>query len=36
VKSAEDLKSAIDGAGKSAALLVQRGEGRLYVPVQIS
>jgi serine protease Do len=35
VKSPEDLKSAIDGAGKNAALLVQRGEGRLYVPVQI-
>ena len=35
VKSLDELRTAIDGAGKSAALLVQRGEGRLYVPVQI-
>ncbi len=35
VKSPEELKSAVEGAGKSAALLVQRGESRLFVPVQI-
>jgi len=35
VRSAQDLKSAIDGAGKNAALLVQRGEARIFVPVQI-
>ncbi len=35
VRTAEDLKRAIDGAGKQAALLVQRGEARIFVPVQI-
>jgi serine protease Do len=35
VKSVDELKSAIDAAGKSAAVLVQRGENRLFVPVQI-
>jgi serine protease Do len=35
VKSADELKSAIDAAGKNAAVLVQRGENRLFVPVQI-
>jgi serine protease Do len=35
VKSVDDLKSAIDAAGKNTAILVQRGENRLFVPVQI-
>lgn len=35
VKSAEELKGAVDGAGKHVALLVQRGEGRIFIPVQI-
>ena len=34
VKSVDELKSAVDAAGKSMALLVQRGEARIYVPVQ--
>jgi serine protease Do len=35
VKSVDELKRAIDGAGKNAALLVQRGENRIFIPVQI-
>jgi serine protease Do len=35
VRSPEELKQAIDQAGKQAALLVQRGEARIFVPVQI-
>jgi len=35
VRSTEDLKHAIDAAGKHAALLVQRGDARIFVPVQI-
>jgi serine protease Do len=35
VKSIDELKSAIDAAGKNAAVLVQRGENRLFLPVQI-
>ncbi|MFO1363603.1 MAG: Do family serine endopeptidase [Burkholderiales bacterium] len=35
VKSIDELKSALDAAGKSAAVLVQRGENRIFVPVQI-
>ncbi len=35
VKSLGQLKTAIDGAGKQAALLVQRGESRMFIPVQI-
>jgi serine protease Do len=35
VSSPEALKQAIDQAGKHAALLVQRGEARLFVPVEI-
>ena len=35
VRSADELKSAVDAAGKSVAILVQRGEARLYVPVPI-
>jgi serine protease Do len=35
VKSVDELKSAVDAAGKSMALLVQRGEARIFVPVQI-
>jgi len=35
VKSVDDLKAAIDGAGKRPAILVQRGEATIYVPVEI-
>jgi serine protease Do len=35
VRSADELKGAVDAAGDSAAVLVQRGEARLYVPVPI-
>jgi serine protease Do len=35
VKSVEELKSAVDAAGKQVALLVQRGEARIFIPVQI-
>jgi serine protease Do len=35
VKSIDELKSAIDAAGKNAAVLVQRGDNRIFVPVQI-
>ncbi len=35
VRSPEELKRAIDNAGKHAALLVQRGAARIFVPVQI-
>jgi serine protease Do len=35
VKSVEELKAAVDAAGKNAAVLVQRGEARIFVPVQI-
>jgi serine protease Do len=35
VRSADELKSAVDAAGDSVAILVQRGEARLYVPVPI-
>ncbi len=35
VKSIDELKRALDAAGKSAAVLVQRGENRIFVPVQI-
>jgi hypothetical protein len=35
VKSIDELKSAIDGAGKRPAILVQRGEATIYVPVEI-
>jgi serine protease Do len=35
VKSAEELKSAVDSADKHVALLVQRGEARIFIPVQI-
>jgi serine protease Do len=35
VKSVDELKMAIDAAGKSAAVLVQRGDSRIFVPVQI-
>jgi serine protease Do len=35
VKSVEELKSAVDAAGDNVALLVQRGEAQLFVPVQI-
>jgi serine protease Do len=35
VKSLEELKGAIDGAGKQAALLVQRGEASIFIPVQL-
>jgi serine protease Do len=35
VKSVDELKSAIDAAGKQVAVLVQRGEARIFLPVQI-
>jgi serine protease Do len=35
VKSVDELKSAIDGAGQQAALLIQRGEAQIFVPVQL-
>ena len=35
VKSIDELKSAIDAAGKQVALLVQRGQARIFVPVEI-
>jgi serine protease Do len=35
VKSVEELKAAVDAAGRNAAILVQRGEARIFVPVQI-
>jgi serine protease Do len=35
VKSVEELKGAVDAAGKQVALLVQRGEARIFIPVQI-
>ena len=35
VKSVEELKGAIDSAGKHVALLVQRGEARIFIPVQV-
>ncbi len=35
VKSAEDVKNALKDSGKSVALLVQRGEARLFVPVPL-
>ncbi len=34
VKSADEVKKAL-GDGKRAALLVQRGDGRMFVPVEI-
>jgi serine protease Do len=35
VKNVEELRAAVDAAGKNAAILVQRGEARIFVPVQI-
>jgi serine protease Do len=35
VRSVDELKSAVDAAGDSVAILVQRGEARLYVPVPL-
>jgi serine protease Do len=35
VKSAEQLSKLVDKAGKNVALLVQRGEAKMFVPVQI-
>ena len=35
VKSLDELKAAIDDAGEQAALLVQRGESRIFLPIQI-
>jgi len=35
VKSAEQLSRLVDKAGKNVALLVQRGEAKMFVPVQI-
>ena len=35
VTSVNELRAAVDNAGKRAAVLVQRGEARIFVPVQI-
>jgi len=35
VTSVEELRAAIDAAGKNAAVLVKRGDARIFVPVQI-
>jgi len=35
VTSPEALKAAIDKAGKSVALLVQRDDARIFIPVTI-
>jgi len=35
VKKVEDVKNALKDAGKSVALLVQRGEARIFVPVPL-
>ena len=35
VTSAEEVKNALKDAGKSVALLVQRGEARIFVPVPL-
>ncbi len=35
VKSAEQLRSLVSKSGKNVALLVQRGEAKMFVPVQI-
>jgi serine protease Do len=36
VRSVEDLRAAVSGSKDHIALLVQRGEGRLFVPVDLS
>ncbi len=36
IKSPEQLRSSVNRAGKHVALLVQRGDARLYVPVDLS
>jgi len=35
VKSVEELKSAVDKSGKTVALLVQRNEARIFIPVAL-
>ena len=35
VKSVEQLRARLEGAGKHVALLVQRGETKMYVPVEV-
>jgi serine protease Do len=35
VGSVEDIRKAMEGAGETVALLIQRGEGRMFVPVRI-
>ena len=35
VKSAEELRARTKDAGKNMAVLVQRGEGRIFVPVEL-
>ena len=35
VKSVEELRSVIGNAGKSVAVLVQRDDARIYVPVNL-
>ncbi|ANN71400.1 DegQ family serine endoprotease [Bordetella bronchialis] len=34
-RNVDEVRSAVSKAGKTAALLVQRGDGKLFVPVQI-
>jgi serine protease Do len=35
VKSPEHLKELIGGAGKTVALLIQRDDGRIFIPVTL-
>ena len=35
VKSVEELKSAVDKSGKTVALLVQRNDARIFIPVTL-
>jgi serine protease Do len=35
VKSVKELQRAIQGAGRMAALLIQRGDAQIFVPIQI-
>ena len=35
VSTVEDLRKLLDGAGKHVALLVQRNDARIFVPVEL-
>ncbi len=35
VRAAEDVRSALEKTGNSVALLIQRGDGRIFVPVRV-